>query len=203
MLRALTTRVRREHPQALDEVDLIVELLNRSIHNTRTLARGLSPVSLERGGLIPALRTLVSGSREAYAVAISFRTRISQPLRIDEAAANHLFRIVQEAISNAIRHGRASRMTLQLTVDAQLVRISLHDNGRGLPPGGPPETGLGLRTMRYRASVTGGDVAIENHRHGGTIVRCSIPHVVRDPQSADAAHLRAHQRAHTRRGDPW
>jgi hypothetical protein len=57
--------------------------------------------------------------------------------------------------------------------------------------------------MRYRAHVTGGDVTIENHRHGGTIVRCTMPHVMREPQSLEAAQLRAHQRAHTRRGDPW
>lgn len=203
MLRALATQLRRSHPQAVPEFDDIVDLLNRSIHNTRTLARGLSPVSLERGGLVPALRTLVARSRETYGITVSIRTRLETPLRLDEAASNHLYRIVQESISNAIRHGKPTRIVIQLGVDPHVVRLSIHDNGRGLPAGGPPDTGLGLRTMRYRAHVTGGDVTIGNHRHGGTIVRCSVPHVMRDPQSPDAAMLRAHQRAHTRRGDPW
>ncbi len=203
LLRALSTDLRRTQPQAMPEFDDIVDLLNRSIHNTRTLARGLSPVSLERGGLLPALRTLVARAREVYGVTISMRTRIAVPLRLDEAASNHLYRIVQEAISNAMRHGKPSRIVVQLGVDLHTVRLSIHDNGRGLPPTGPADTGLGLRTMRYRAHVTGGDVTIENHRHGGTIVRCTMPHVMREPQSLEAAQLRAHQRAHTRRGDPW
>ncbi|MEZ5458452.1 MAG: PAS domain-containing protein [Steroidobacteraceae bacterium] len=207
MLRALSTQLRRTQPGAMAEFDDIVELLNRSIHNTRTLARGLSPVSLERGGLLPALRTLATRSRDSYGIPVSMRTRVTAPLRLDEAACNHLYRIAQEAINNAMRHGKPSRIVLQLGVDPRVVRLSVHDNGRGLPPGGPADTGLGLRTMRYRAHVTGGDVLVENHRHGGTIVRCTVPHVLRDPQSLDAAHLRAHvrahPRAHTRRGDPW
>ncbi len=201
MLRALAMRIRREHPGALREVDDIVELVSRSIESTRALVRGLSPVSLERGGLIPALRTLAASSREAYAAAIALRTRLSQPLRIDASAANHLYRIVQEAINNAVRHGRASRITLQLTVDASRVRLSIRDNGRGLPPGGAPGNGLGLRTMHYRAHVVGGDLTVENHPHGGVIVRCAIPHVLREPQGPEAAQLRAIERAHRRRGD--
>ncbi len=203
LLRALSTDLRRTRPEAMPEFDDIVDLLNRSIQNTRTLARGLSPVSLERGGLLPALRTLVARSRETYGVTISMRTRIAVPLRLDEAASNHLYRIVQEAISNAVRHGRPSRIVVQLSVDPHTVRLSIHDNGKGLPATGPADTGLGLRTMRYRAHVTGGDVTIANHRHGGTVVRCTMPHVMREPQSLEAAQLRAHQRAHTRRGDPW
>lgn len=201
MLRALATRIRREHPEALPEVDDIVDLVNRSIQSTRTLARGLSPVSLERGGLVPALRTLAARSREAYSTGISLRTRMSQPLRIDESTANHLYRIVQEAINNAVRHGRASRVALQLTVDARIVRLSIHDNGRGLPPSGAPDTGLGLRTMRYRAHVAGGDLTVENHRHGGVIVRCAVPHVLRDPQGPEAAPSRTIERARRRRDD--
>ena len=203
MLRGLTARIRRDFPSMVPDVDDIVALVNRSIFNTRTLAHGLSPVSLERGGLIPALRTLAARSRETYGLSISLRTRSQIPLRIDESAANHLFRIVQEALSNAMRHGRATRVTMQVTVDENVVRLSVHDNGRGLPTEGPSESGLGLRTMRYRAHVIGGELNVTNHRHGGTIVRCICPHIVREPQALELSHQRAHQRAHTRRGDPY
>ena len=203
MLRGLTARIRRDFPSMVPDVDDIVALVNRSIYNTRTLAHGLSPVSLERGGLIPALRTLAARARETYGLSISLRTRSQIPLRIDESAANHLFRIVQEALSNAMRHGRATRVTMQMSVDEDVVRLSVHDNGRGLPAEGPSESGLGLRTMRYRAHVIGGELNVANHRHGGTIVRCSCPHVVREPQALELSHQKAHQRAHTRRGDPY
>ena len=203
MLRGLTARIRRDFPSMVPDVDDIVALVNRSIYNTRTLAHGLSPVSLERGGLIPALRTLAARARETYGLSISLRTRSQIPLRIDESAANHLFRIVQEALSNAMRHGRATRVTMQMSVDANVVRLSVHDNGRGLQSEGPSESGLGLRTMRYRAHVIGGELTVSNHRLGGTIVRCSCPHVVREPQALELSHHKAHQRAHTRRGDPY
>ena len=203
MLRGLGARIRRDFPSMEPDLDDIVALVNRSIYNTRTLAHGLSPVSLERGGLIPALRTLAARARETYGLSISLRTRSTRPLRIDESSANHLFRIVQEALSNAMRHGRATRVTMQMSVDENVVRLSVHDNGRGLPSDGPSETGLGLRTMRYRAHVIGGELTVTNHRHGGTIVRCNCPHVVREPHAPELSHQKAHQRAHTRRGDPY
>jgi len=196
MLRGLTMRIRRSHPEALREVDEIVDLLNQSIHNARTLARGLSPVSLERGGLVPALRTLAVRARETYGLATTLRTRLSHPLRLDESAASHLYRIVQEALSNAMRHGRASRVRIQLSADDVAIRLSVHDNGRGLPPEVQRSSGLGLRTMRYRAQVVGGDLLVANHRLGGTIVRCVCPQGARERVSLSHAHARAHVRAH-------
>ncbi len=196
MLRSLTTRIRRAHPEALAEVDEIVTLLNQSIHNARMLARGLSPVSLERGGLVPALRTLAVRARETYGLSLTLRTRLTHPLRVDESAANHLYRIVQEALSNAMRHGRATRVRIQLTSDDLAIRLSVHDNGRGLPPGEQTAAGLGLRTMRYRAKVVGGDLLVANHRLGGTIVRCVCPQGARERVSLAHSHARAHARAH-------
>ncbi|MFO1455615.1 MAG: PAS domain S-box protein [Steroidobacteraceae bacterium] len=197
MLRGLTTRIRRAHPDALGEVDEIVALLNQSIYNARTLARGLSPVSLERGGLVPALRTLAARARETYGLATTLRTRLSHPLRLDENAASHLYRIVQEALSNAMRHGRATRVRIQLSTDDVAIRLSVHDNGRGLPPDSQIAVGLGLRTMRYRAQVVGGDLLVTNHRLGGTIVRCVCPQGAREALSLAHAHARAHARAHS------
>jgi PAS domain S-box-containing protein len=203
MLRGLATRIRSSQPQALPEIDGIIRLLGQSIHNARTLARGLSPVSLERGGLLPALRLLATRARESYGLAVTLRTRSALPMRLDESSANHLYRIVQEALNNALRHGRATRVKIQVTVDEHLIRISLHDNGRGLPARGAPQTGLGLRTMRYRASVVGGDLLVANHRLGGTVVRCVCPQGAREPQSLDLARVRAHARAHARAHTEW
>ncbi|MCP5328280.1 MAG: PAS domain S-box protein [Sinobacteraceae bacterium] len=180
LLRGLSQRLQCTQPEVLDEIEEIVGLLNQSIHNTRTLARGLSPVSLERGGLVPALRALTARACETYGLATTLRTRMSQPLHLDENAANHLYRIVQEALSNAMRHGKASRVRIQLGADGAAIRLSIHDNGHGLPPGEQSSSGLGLRTMRYRAQVIGGDLQIANHRLGGTVVRCICPQGARE-----------------------
>ena len=95
---------------------------------------------------------------------------------------------------------------IQLTSDDLAIRLSVHDNGRGLPPETQTATGLGLRTMRYRAQVIGGNLLVGNHRLGGTIVRCVCPQGARERVSLAHSHARAHARAHgylgtMRRGD--
>jgi signal transduction histidine kinase len=95
-----------------------------------------------------------------------------------------------------MRHGRASRVRIQLSADDVAIRLSVHDNGRGLPPEEQRSSGLGLRTMRYRAQVVGGDLLVANHRLGGTIVRCVCPQGARERVSLSHAHARAHARAH-------
>ncbi len=66
---------------------------------------------------VTALRTLTTRARESYGMAVTLRTRSALPMRLDEGSANHLYRIVQEALSNAVRHGRATRVKIQVTVD--------------------------------------------------------------------------------------
>ena len=96
-----------------------------------------------------------------------------------------------------MRHGRATRVRIQLSTDDVAIRLSIHDNGRGLPPDSQLAVGLGLRTMRYRAQVVGGDLLVTNHRLGGTIVRCVCPQGAREALSLAHAHARAHARAHS------
>ena len=196
MLRSLATRIRRQHPDSTPEIDEIVALVNQSIQNARTIAHGLSPVALERGELLPALRSLAARTRDTHSLDVSLRTRVAAPLMLDEGAANHLYRIVQEALNNAARHGRATRVRIQVSVDQQTIRVSVHDNGRGLPADGPGHRGLGLRTMEYRATVIGGELTVSNHRQGGMIVRCLCPQGARESVSLQYAKARAHARAH-------
>ena len=175
LLRSLATRIERKFPNERAGIDEIIALVNHTIEVTRTLARGLSPVSIERGGLLAALRTMAAGASEVFGIRIALRTRIQSPLRLDEGAANHLHRIVQEALSNAKRHGHARNICINLTSDSQHIRLSIRDDGRGIDKGAVDRGGLGLRTMNYRAQVIGGQLSVKANRHGGTIVRCICP----------------------------
>jgi two-component system sensor kinase FixL len=175
MLRALSARVDREFPQGRQEIDEIVQLVNHSIDSTRALARGLSPVSIERGGLLPALETLALRARSAFGITILLRRLVRRPLRLDADAATHLYRIVQEALTNAVRHGRATRVSITLISENDYIEMSVRDNGRGFAQSGGSRGGIGLKTMNYRTQMLRGELSIKPVSAGGTVVRCRCP----------------------------
>ena len=173
MLRGLTGRLVREGGAAAADAEEIVALVNKAIENTRQLARGLSPVSIERGGLPFALRALVTRTTDMYGCNVRFRSKIWPQLTLDASASNHLYRIVQEAITNAVRHGYATEVTVDLQVAGQEVKLSVLDNGRGLPAGVELAQGMGMKIMRYRANIVGGRVEIALGAEGGVQVKVS------------------------------
>ena len=100
----------------------------------------------------------------------------SEPLRLSETAAAHVYRIVQEALTNVVRHSGAKEILIRLETSDSELHLQVEDNGSGfalLPPDRPG--GLGLKIMRYRAQMLGGDLVIESTGDGGTSVRCSCP----------------------------
>ena len=190
MLRGLATDIHRDYPNASVGIDEIITLVNHAIQVTRTLAHGLSPVSIERGGLLPALRTLAARASEAFGISVTLRTRLAVEPKLEEGAANHLHRIVQESLSNALRHGDARTVKIHLSSDSQTIRLSIRDDGRGIKRGDADRSGLGLRTMSYRAQVIGGQLEVIAHPEGGTVVRCVCPQGARTrPRATGAAGI--------------
>jgi signal transduction histidine kinase len=94
----------------------------------------------------------------------------------DNAAAVHLYRIAQEAINNAIKHGQASQITLSLSSANGQILLSVKDNGVGLPKanGSHKASGMGLRVMNYRAAMIGANVQVESPSDGGALVKCTV-----------------------------
>ena len=148
-------------------------MLQRAMAQTRGLARGLSPVGLEGLGLAEALRDLASSTSRLYRCQCRFRAR-APALAPSHATAIHLYRIAQEAVNNAHKHGRAKRIEIRLTANGRVVVLRVADNGIGLSSKLPPGTGMGLRIMRYRAEVIGGVLEVKPRRHGGTQVSCTV-----------------------------
>lgn len=180
MLRGVAAQLRKEGSAARLDVEDVIGLVNNAIDSTRSLARGLSPVSAERGGLPAALQALAAraSSRysERYGVRVTFHADIDGPLRLSEAAATHLYRIAQEALTNVIRHSRATEVSIRLEVSGEELQLRIDDNGRGFGSQSPDASGgLGLKIMRYRAQMLGGDLVLETSPEGGASVRCSCP----------------------------
>jgi signal transduction histidine kinase len=151
----------------------IAQHVRDAIRQTRALARGLSPVELDANGLMSALDELAANVQNMFRVHCAFRC--DQPVLIAEnTVATHLFRIAQEAVSNAIKHGKARHIEIALTALPERLVLAVKDNGAGMPSDLSHVTGMGLRIMHYRAAVIGGSLAIQRDLHGGTTVACSI-----------------------------
>lgn len=142
------------------------------ISQTRMLAHGLCPVVLESEGLMSALQELAHATSKMFGVDCVFQCH--QPVQIhDNATATHLYRIAQEAVSNAIKHGKARRIEIGLAAEADRVFLAVKDDGCGISTT-PPRTGAGLRIMQYRAGMIGGSLVVQRGETRGTTVACSV-----------------------------
>ncbi len=148
--------------------------VREAISQTRLLARGLSPVVVESEGLMSALQELADSTARMFRVTCVFEC--SAPVLIDNhTAATHLYRIAQEAISNAIRHGKAKRIVISLARAAERVTLIIKDNGSGVRKDPVRAKGMGLRIMQYRARMIGATLSVQNEAEGGASVSCSVP----------------------------
>jgi PAS domain S-box-containing protein len=176
MLRSVSVQLNKEQSDARFDVEDIIGLVNNAIENTRTIARGLTPVGADRGGLMAALQTLARRASDRYGVHVEFRDATSLPVQLNDAYATHLYRIAQEALTNVVRHSAASEVSICLETVGDELQLRIDDNGRGFQEQateGP--YGLGLKMMRYRAQMLGGDLLLERSAEGGVSVRCTCP----------------------------
>ena len=174
-----------EHaPVLMDEADSIVDRLTDAIRITRGLARGLSPVDIEAGGLGMALAALVRSSRELLSIECELETPDDLPV-LKPQVATELYRIAQEAISNAAKHGiaRLVRVLLQETNEGLMLRVS--NNGKAFDPAKTSTQGMGLAIMRYRAESIGASLEFEISPPDASVaVRCVLPISTAAPLSA-------------------
>ena len=158
------------------ETGRVVELIEEAIGLTRSLAHGLSPVSVEVEGLTAALTELADSTKAQFYLPCQFH--YDQAVRIDSpVTATHLYRITQEAISNAVRHGRADRVdiTLHHEDDGDRTVLTIRDNGIGIRPEERMRPGgRGLRIMAHRARMINAVLEVQPGPKEGTVVRCCV-----------------------------
>jgi PAS domain S-box-containing protein len=175
LLRGVHAQLSKEGSGARAEVEEVIGLVNGAIESTRALARGLSPVSRVRGGLTAGLESLAR-TGERHGIRVGFRTQLPKPLRLEDTAATHLYRIAQEALTNVLRHSKATEARIELATAGDLLLLEITDNGCGFTSAALERSdGLGLKMMRYRAQTLGGDVTVASGPDGGAHVRCTCP----------------------------
>lgn len=156
-----------------EDVLEIVDLIDQAITLTRGFARGLNPVRLEADGLMMALIELASNMEKLFGIACTFT--YDRPILLsDNAAATHLYRIVQEALNNAIKHGKADKVTISMKQDGDTCVLTVEDNGVGIGNTVSQGKGMGLNIMQYRASMIGAVLEIKNNAAGGALISCTF-----------------------------
>jgi two-component system sensor kinase FixL len=163
--------------KSLDEsVDAaqICELASEAIAQTRRLARMLYPVEIETGGLISALQGLASSTQDLLKTSCRLKCKNAIAIR-DPVTGQHLYRIAQEAITNAVRHGKPKNIRIELASAKGKTTLKVANDGRAFPRVLAKKKGLGLNIMEYRAKMIGGTLEVRRGRKGGTIVTCMFP----------------------------
>ncbi|MGH7997719.1 MAG: PAS domain-containing sensor histidine kinase [Opitutaceae bacterium] len=183
---SLARQYARTAPGAARAARGISQALCHAIEHSRDLARGLSPTMLfGPEGLVSALRDLARRSSRIFRRDCRFRCRVAQTIN-DPTLSIHLFRIVQEAVGNAIKHGKADRIDIELAGKGEDLILKVSDNGVGLPARPRPGKGMGLRIAHYRAGIINASLVVRREAGGGTAVICTACDALRRP-CGDAA----------------
>jgi PAS domain S-box-containing protein len=174
MSKVLEERLAESSSADAAEAAKIVKLVNESIKMTRELARGLLPVAPEARGLMSALEHRAGEVSELFHV--NCRFECFDPVSVHEGAlADHLYRLAQEAVTNAIKHGRAKNITIALALEKGGGVLTIRDDGCGFDVVPRSQSGLGMRIMSYRAKMISGSLNVQSSPEDGTVVRCAFP----------------------------
>lgn len=162
-----------EAPQCVDSLKKIGNELHEVIRHIRMLSHGLAPVSFEENGLAEALRRLANSTSTVAKVKCEFEEP-SDNISCSPEASAQLYRIGQEAVTNALKHGQASEILIALEASRAKTELRVRDNGMGFEPPKTNGQGLGLHAMKYRADVIGAELRIESQAGKGTSITCTL-----------------------------
>jgi PAS domain S-box-containing protein len=172
-LKSSAKKLETENPSASGTLERAAETVNRNVGIARDLARGLQAVELTASGLKNALRDLAAQACDNSGIKCHFKC--ARGVRVpDDTVALHLYRIAQEALTNAVKHSGANNILITLDRNSTHVCVSVQDDGKGFVIRARRK-GLGLHMMRYRANALGGELKIERRRSGGMDITCVIP----------------------------
>jgi signal transduction histidine kinase len=179
----LVQKLKAEESNSADSATRVVELIEEGITLSRNLARGLQSVDRPGDGLMEALEDLAVSTSDLFKISCRFECPL--PVLIsDIQVAQHIYRIAQEAVGNAVKHGRARNVEIRLDAHRRGKRLRITDDGNGQPPFPLNGRGMGLRIMSYRADRIGANFSVRGRDPSGTIVVCFLPLV---PQARELA----------------
>lgn len=171
-LKSTAKKLAKENPAATASLEEAAQTVNRNVVLARELAGGLQAVELTASGLKNALRDLAAqASQNAIKCHFKAARGVREP---DDTVALHLYRIAQEAVTNAVKHSGAKNILISLDRNPTHTCVTVQDDGKGFVPKRRGK-GLGLHMMRYRANALGGELKVDRRRTGGTEITCVIP----------------------------
>jgi signal transduction histidine kinase/putative methionine-R-sulfoxide reductase with GAF domain len=174
LTKVLEQKLTGKLPDEAADAAEIKKLVNQAMSQMRSLARGLLPVDLDTDSLTSALQELAATTENLFGIHCTFK--YDKPIQIDDAeVATHLYRITQEAITNAIKHGKTKNIHIELGQKRDKSVLKVENDGLDFPEEFEAKgTGMGLQIMDHRADIIGASLDIHKAPEGGTIVTCSF-----------------------------
>ncbi len=170
---ALESLLEKKLPAHAAQAAEVAMLAEQAKAQARHLTQGLLPVKAEQEGLMVALKELADDTRKLFELSCTFRC--NEPVAMqDETVVIHLYRIAQEAVNNAVKHGRPGQIDISLDNEHGHIVMVISDNGTGMKDAGTRTNGMGLKIMNYRANMIGASLDIQSSRQQGTRVVCSV-----------------------------
>lgn len=159
-------------PIQTDEVSQITKLINKTTEQLKILSKQLLSMGTKEESLVMALRDLASDTQQLYGISCTFQCAENIPEFNKKSVVTHMYRIAQEAISNAINHGHANNIEIALNYKDNLIELMIKDDGQGIMIPSHDTTGIGLQIMNHRAHAIGAVLEIESAINRGTIICC-------------------------------
>lgn len=173
LAKSLEREMRKESSPFAKRMADVARGLKDAQTQVRLLARGLSVVDVDAEGLMKALDDLARTSAARFQLDVRFIPKVRTLVRENEMAVE-LYRIAQEAVTNAAKHGTATRITIELTSNDDQIGLIIRDDGVGISDATRQRWGIGMSTMRYRANRLGGDLTVSRGPDRGTVVQCVV-----------------------------
>jgi signal transduction histidine kinase len=165
--------VKKKLPEA-EDARRIQALVEQTVQHAGNLARDLALADLEEEDLRPALKSLASHVKKLFSISCKFKSEGRIPA-LDRNVITQFYKITQEAVTNAVKHGKARQVEINLANDSGCLVLTIRNNGLPFPSMIDQSKGMGLRIMNYRANVIGASLEIKPARPKGTLVKCCLP----------------------------
>ena len=170
----LVKKLQAREGKEADDAREIAVMVDHALTSTRSIARGFFTAGFNVSGLAEALREFARNVQERTGIKCAVEWQENLVIH-NEDVVMHFFRIAQEAIQNAVKHGVPSHIDVSLKRIDDVVQLTVEDDGNGFVSTGKPAKGLGMRIMAYRAGIIGGEFKVDSRPPGGTRVVCIIP----------------------------
>lgn len=174
MAEALSADLESKSRPEAKEMRRLQHLIEQTAEEARAIAGGLLLADMKQGGLTAALQDLASRTEDLFGVPCRCVIRGDVP-SLDEHVAIQLYRIAQEAATNAAKHSKSEKIEIRLSRNREGLLLSVMDTGKGLPSKKREGGGMGMDIMRYRAGIIGAKLQIDSSRKNGTAVNCLLP----------------------------